>query len=103
MKKTQKEITRLVMKYYGIMTEQEMLEEFGINPSTLQRTLKVVEHQKTLPKHLCWDCKFATNMYKCVYVFSCVGPKKSRYFKGTEIHKSGHRRLVVKCPMFAEG
>ena len=99
----QKEMRRIVEKYDGCMTDTEFHEEFGIPLSMLTRIREIIARDNDRKKHLCWDCKNATDMFKCVYVMSCMGPEL-RYFDGTKTESDGDGRVIItKCPQFKKG
>lgn len=97
--KNQKQIVDL---YCGVMTEQEIHEEFGIPPSIQRKIVGVLErmHQNHNSKQLCWECEKATNMFRCIFVKSCLNYQPLKYYEGTEFTKSGK---IISCPQFVKG
>ena len=89
-----------VIEYEGIMTDEQLHEEFGIAPSLAKRLRAILERQRKKPKHQCWSCKKATNMFKCKYVMSCVGTGDNRkYYDDTEVING----IIVNCPEYVKG
>ena len=97
--KNQKNIVEM---YCGIMTEQEIHEEFGIAPSTQRHIMGISDRMANNhnSKQLCWDCEKATNMFRCIFVKSCLNYQPLKYYEGTELTKSGK---IVSCPQFVKG
>jgi len=92
------ELCRVMTDYSGLMSDEQISEEFGF---PLDRIRRWKTHKRTKKESICWYCKYACDARKCVYVASCIGyGRYPKYYPGTEVSRTGR---VLSCPHFKEG
>lgn len=95
-----KRMVSIVAKYDGLMTDEEIHTEFGIPKYKIRNIRKAIEKQRHTPKHKCWECAKATNMYRCHYVATCLGDSTPVMYEGTVTSENG---CIIECPEFEAG